>query len=110
MQFIVVLLFVLFPPPSVLAQNPDAQPLIESAQAPSVDACKAGGDKYLIEMTAKFPGAVGHYACLLIPKGAGALPQPGPADPATPEAPPTAQPQSLPNPDKAVLLPGQNSI
>lgn len=66
-NFIFVLLFVLYPPPEVVAADPTALPLIQTAQVESVDDCKAKGAIATKAAGEQFPGAHAVVACLQLP-------------------------------------------
>lgn len=95
-NIVYVLLFVLFPPQSVLAKQPDAQPLIQTVQTKDIEDCKTRGNAALVGAAKMFPGAPGVFYCLAIPE-----PQ---ADKSSVPAP------AQPDPDHAILAPGEHAI
>lgn len=76
-NFVVILLLVLFPPPEVAATQPDAKPVIVSIQVSDVEKCKALGPKVLAAEESKFHGSTGMTACLVIPAPTVAKAKPG---------------------------------
>lgn len=79
----VVLLIVLFPPPQVLAQQPNAQPIIQAAHVESIDACQAEAQKLRTDVETKMPGALIDLGCIVV-KSPDSEPAPAAPAPTTP--------------------------
>lgn len=66
-NLIVVLLFVLFPPPEVIVAQPDAAPLVQAEQIDTLDHCKAGAAALIATARANSPGSSVQVACIAVP-------------------------------------------